>query len=166
MNTLIRLLYSILIAAAVVAFVTIGIYTFYPAPTTPSYPMMPMTTKSTDIAQPVGSPAPEAEQLYQARLATYQNDLKTYQRNVSIILVVLAAGVITLGLRLRSRSDIIGEGLALGGIGASIYAIGTTVAADDRIMRFVAVTVFLVGVLVVTYSRFNTTLKQAAKKRA
>lgn len=166
MNTLIRLLYSVLIAAAVVAFVAIGIYTFYPAPTAPTYPMMPMAAKSTDIAQPIGTPAPEAEQLYQTQLSNYQNDLKAYQRNVSIILVVASAAIVGLGLWLRSRSDIIGEGLSLGGIGTSIYAIGTAVAADDRIMRFVAVSLFLASVLVVVYFKFNNTSpKKAAKKR-
>lgn len=165
MNTLIRLLYSLLIAAAIVAFVAIGIYTFYPAPKAPEYPVTPMEK---GIAQPADSPAQNDDYLiYQQQQTDYQTTLKEYQRNVSIILTVVAAAVVGFGLWLRYRSDIIGEGLSLGGIGTSIYAIGTAVAADGRIMRFIAVTLFLASVLVVVYFKFNTTpTKKPARKKA
>lgn len=167
MNTFIRLLYSLLIAAAVVTFVAVGMNTFYPEPTAPTYPIMPLEKS---IAQPAGTPAPNSnvEQLYQQRQDKYQADLKAYQRNVSIILSVLAAGIVAFGLWFKNRSEIIGEGVALGGIGTSIYAVGTAVASNDRIMRFVAVTLFLTSVLVVVYFKFNDSAvaKKTPAKRA
>lgn len=164
MNTFIRLLYALLIAAAVVTFVAVGIYTFYPAPKAPTYPIMPVMEKG--IAQPAPGtgtiPVPNTADDYQRSYDAYIAAKNTYQRNVSIIVSVIAAGIVMLGLWLRSRSDIIGEGLALGGVGNSIYAVVAASMADNRIMRFVAVTLFLASVLVIVYFKFNE--KSPAKK--
>ncbi len=153
MNTFIRLLYALLIAAAVVAFVGIGINTFYLAPVAPAYPIVPLEK---GIAQPAGSPMQDnSAQLYQQQQDAYQAALTAYQRNVSIILACFAVVILALGIWLRSQSEIIAEGLQLGGIGASIYAVTMASLADDRIMRFVAVTLFLAGAIVVVYARFQ-----------
>jgi hypothetical protein len=151
MNTFIRLLYSVLIAAAVVAFVAIAIYTFYPSPKAPTY-TPPLLEKSTMVNQPVED---AYQQQYDKANGQYQADTNIYQRNVSIILVLAAIAVITLGLWLQRRADIIGEGFQLGGIGTSIYAVGMASAADDRVMRFIAVTLFLAAVISVVYFRFK-----------
>lgn len=169
MNTFIRLLYALLIATAVVTFVAVSMYTFYPAPKAPTYPTTPVLEKG--IAQQApGSgttPAPTAADDYQRAYDAYTAAQKVYERNVSIIVTAIAAGIVVLGLWLRSRSEIIGEGLALGGIGNSIYAVVAASIADDRIMRFVAVTLFLASVLVVVYFKFNDNqpLRKSVRKR-
>jgi hypothetical protein len=165
MNVFIRLLYAILIASAVVAFVGVGIYTFYPAPQAPTYPMTP----AKGIAQPIGGgDTQQAADDYQQALDQYNTDRATYQRNVSIILAVLTPIVVVAGLWLQKRLDIIGEGLALGGVGLSIYAITAASIADDRIMRFIAVTFFLASVIAVVYFKFSESMHPvpAARKKA
>jgi hypothetical protein len=163
MNTFIRLLYSVLIASAVVAFVAIAIYTFYPSPKAPAY-TPPLLDKGTAINQPIGD---AYQQQYDKASEQYQADTKAYQRNVSIILVLAAIVVVALGVWLQRRADIIGEGLQLGGIGTSIYAVGMASAADDRVMRFVAVTLFLAAVISVVYFRFKEQppAKASAKRK-
>ena len=168
MNTFIRLLYALLIAAAVVTFVAVGIYSFYPAPKAPTYPIMPVMEKG--IAQPAPgtgtTPVPNTAGIYQRDYDTSLAAQKMYQRNVSIIVAIIAACIVALGLWLRSRSDIIGEGLALGGVGNSIYAVVAATMADNRIMRFIAVTLFLASVLLVVYFKFQATPgKQPARKK-
>ena len=167
MNTFIRLLYAVLIAAAVVTFIGVGIFTFYPAPQMPNYPAEPIPLKGV-IDQPAsGALMTRQQQDYQQQLDQYQRDLKDYNRNISVILVVLSAGIVAFGLWLRTRSDIIAEGLQLGGIGTSIYAIVAASQADHRIMRFLAVTLFLASVIIVVYFKFNEdNTKKPAKKKA
>lgn len=165
MNTFIRLLYALLIAAAVVTFVSVGVYTFYPAPKAPDYPMTPAIAQKGD-----SGPSAAAQQAYDEAYKQYQKDNQAYSRNISIIGTALAAIIVAGGLYVRRRSDIIGEGLALGGIATSVYGVVTAVVADDRIMRFVSVSVFLAGAIVVVYVLFNDKSEpkkpaQAAKNR-
>jgi len=167
MNPFIRLLYALLIAAAMVTFIGVGIYTFYPAPQPPTYPQEIVPAEKGIASQP-GTPPNNGVDEYQQAYNNYQNDLKTYQRNVSIIVSVLAVLVVVAGLYIRRRADIIGEGLALGGVGTTIYAVVTASMADDRVMRFVAVTLFLASTIVLVYTLFNDKPKvsSSAKKRA
>ena len=152
MNTFIRLLYAVLIAAAVVTFVSVGIYTFYQPPKAPDYPQVPA------LAQKDGStagPSQAAQAAYDRAYKQYQADNQTYSRNISIVGTALAVAIVAGGLYVRRRSDVIGEGLTLGGIGTSIYGVTTAVIADDRVMRFLAVSVFLAAAILVVYVQFN-----------
>lgn len=160
MNTFIRLLYSLLIAGAVITFVGVSVNTFYPGPTAPAYAPIPDKSGQIDQTQ---------EAMYRKAYDAYQADQKAYSRMVSIVLSVLVAVIMASGLWLRRRADIIGEGLALGGIGTSIYAVVMASTADDRIMRFAAVSVFLAATIVIVYVQFSgKEMKQTpakAKKR-
>ena len=160
MNIFIRLLYAILIAAAVVTFVSVGIWSFYPGPKTPE------CLRTPSIAQKVDGPSQDEQQKCDEEIKQYDKDTQAYNRTISIIGTVLAAGIVVGGLYIRRRSDIIGEGLSLGGIATSVYGVTTAVIAEDRIMRFVAVTVFLASAIVIVYVQFNerNELKPAAKK--
>lgn len=160
MNTFIRLLYAILIAAAVVTFVSVGVYTFYPAPKAPEYPHGPA------IATKAEGPSEAEQRAYEDALTAYQDASKVYNRNISIIGTSLAVVIVAGGLYVRRRSDIIGEGLALGGIATSVYGITTAVMADDRVMRFLAVTVFLASAIVVVYVQFNDRATKAPTKKS
>ena len=162
MNTFIRLLYAILIAAAVVTFVGVGIYTFYPAPKAPNPEMTPAIAQK---VPPEGTPADG--DAYQQQWDAYNASLKVYQRNVGIILAILTPLIVIAGLWLQKRQEIIGEGLELGGVGTSIYAVTMASMADDRIVRFVAVTLFLASVIAVVYFKFSeAATKKPARKKA
>lgn len=165
MNPFIRLIYALLIAAATVAFIGVGIYTFYPAPEPPAYPQQIVPLEK-NIAQPITPGSNSGVDEYQQALDRYQAERATYYRNVSIIGSVLAVAVVAGGLYLRRRADIIGEGLALGGVATTIYAVVTANLADDRIMRFVAVTLFLAAAILVVYTQFSSKPPTPTKNRA
>lgn len=165
MNPFIRLIYALLIAAATVAFIGVGIYTFYPEPQAPAYPQQIMPLEK-GIAQPINPIDNGGVNEYQQAYDHYQAELKTYYRNVSIIGSTLAAVVVVGGLYLRRRADIIGEGLALGGVATTIYAVVTANMADNRIMRFIAVTLFLAAAILVVYTEFSAKPIAGAKNRA
>lgn len=160
MNAFIRLLYAVLIAIAVVVFVGVAINSVYPGPKSPEYP------QATSLAE---DPSKDTE--YQKRQAAfdksfkeYQNEQKEYSKKLSMILVPLAAAILIGGLWYMKRSDIIGEGIALGGVATSVYGIITASVADHRLMRFAAVTVLLVGAILVVQHRFSE--PTAKKKKA
>ena len=151
MNTFIRLLYAILIAAAVVTFVGVGIYTFYPSPQQPENPQTPAIAQKGEVSEITQAQQAAYDQAYKQ----FQDDSKVYSRNISIIGTVMAVGIVAAGLFVRRHNGIIGEGLSLGGIATSIYGVTTAVMSEDRIIRFVAVTVFLASAIVVVYVQFS-----------
>jgi hypothetical protein len=146
MNAFIRLLYALLLALTVVAFVGVGIFSFYQPPKQPQYP--DVSASATEAQSDAANDAYNRDQ------DAYNKHNKTYQRTVAITLLVITVPVVLAGLYIFKRSGVIGEGLALGGIGTTIYAIIAASIADARILRFIAVSALLIGVLLVSYFRF------------
>ncbi len=150
MNAFIRLLYALLVAGAVVAFTGLAIFSFYQPPKPPQYPTSDYSSNQTDAEYN------REQKIYTAALARHDKDEKSYQRNVTYVLLPAALLAAIVGLYLiRRRSEAIGEGLALGGVAISIYAIITASLADARILRFIAVTILLAVVLLVAHFRFS-----------
>jgi len=135
MNAFIRLLYAVLIAVSVAIFVGMAIYSFYPGPKAPDY-----TSYSSSN--------------YHTTYTNYRADEKDYEKKVTYIVLPAAALSLAAGLQVMRRSEVIGEGLALGGVATSIYGIITASIADSRPLRFVAVTFLLAGVLLLAGIRF------------
>lgn len=159
MNAFIRLLYAILIAVAVVVFVGVSVYTFYPAPKAPQYPtsiVTPAEGKEGDFQK--------QQETYQKSYDQFRESEKNYQRNVSGVLVPLALGIVAGGIWLKKRDEIISEGVALGGVATSIYATIMGAMSENRIMRFVSVTSFLVSAVVVVYYQFREAPKPKKKR--
>jgi hypothetical protein len=135
MNVFIRFLYALIISAAVVTFIGVGINTFYQSPKYPDY------SYSSDSD-------------YKRQTDNYSKKQKSYHRNLTYMLLPLSALCVVGGIYLMRRSEVIGEGLALGGVATSIYAVINAVLSDARILRFLAVTLFLLGTLFVAQLRF------------
>ncbi len=142
MTAFIRLLYAVLIALTVVAFVGVGIFSLYQPPKSPDYSSSGDSSSSSDA--------------YDKADKDYQSKEKAYQRKVTYILLPLAVISLGAGLYLLRHSEVIGEGLALGSVGISIYAIITASIADHRALRFIAVTLLLASVLLTANYRFST----------
>jgi ABC-type Fe3+ transport system permease subunit len=148
MQALIRLLYALLIACSVVAFVGFGTYSLYEPPKDIDY------SNNYDYSDDYDSPYQIQERKIDKQRDQYDKDVKTYHRNVTYIVLASSAIFTVLGLLLYRKSDVFGEGLALGGIATSIYAIVAASDAEARILRFLAVTLLLVSALLLTYRRF------------
>lgn len=152
MNAFIKLLYSLVIAGSVVAFVGFGIYSLYQPPKQPDYPYYPEYNYARDGTDAAYQ---KAQDDYDKKLKGYDDQMKTYDRNITYVTLVFVPVFVVGGLYLFRRSDVIGEGLSLGGTAISIYAIVTSSMADQRILRFVAVSLLLASVLVIAHRRFN-----------
>ncbi len=147
MTAFIRLLYAVLIALTVVAFVGVGIFSFYQPPKSPDY---------SSVGDSSDADYQNSQKAYDKADKAYQSNAKVYQRNVTYVLLPLVVVSLGAGLYLLRRSEVIGEGLALGGVGISIYAIITASIADHRALRFIAVTLLLASVLLTANYRFST----------
>lgn len=155
MNALIRLLYSVLIAVSVVVFVGVATSALYPGPKLPEPAIY-------------GSKGPSDEQMQkdQQSWQDYENKRKEHQHNIAKVLVPVAVIVLAAGLWYMRRSEIIGEGIALGGVGSSIYAVVSSSMGDDRVLRLAAVTTLLVGAILIVRQRFaEPTVTKGKKKK-
>lgn len=160
MNAFIRLLYALLIAVAVGLFVGISINSVYPGPKMPEYP----NSNYSNPSEAEQAKFQKQQQDFDKQYKDFRSKEKNYQRNVSIVAVVAAVVIVVLGLWYMRRNEIIGEGLALGGIGVGLYAVITAMVAEHRIMRFIAVTTLLASALLVVHRRFIE--NPSVKKRA
>ena len=149
MNAFIRLLYALLIAISVAIFIGVGIVSFYESPERPAYPEYTSSdTEKTDEYQ-------AQEKKYRADSKAFDAKEDAYQRNVTYIVLPLAAAILAGGLYLMRKPGVIGEGLALGGILTSAYGAITASMAESDPLRFVAVTLLLLGALAIGHLRFG-----------
>lgn len=155
MNAFIRLLYALFLAAVATTFIGLTIFTFYQPPKGPAYPAYSPNTAQYGTAeyQRQENEHNVQHKRYQQEQDTHKEKMKHYQRIVTIALLPLVAVVLVAGLWLFERSEVLGEGIALGAVFISIYAIITASIADSRVLRFLAVTLLLASTLLLTYRR-------------
>lgn len=156
MNAFIRLLYAILIAGSVVAFIWVGVASFYEPPKFPETTFKPFNPNASQEEMNKES----AE--YDKRWKDHEKNEKAYYKKVTLIVLPAAIVVMAFGLMFMKKSEIIGEGLALGGIGTSLYGIVTASMASQNMLRFLSVTLLLIGALLLTHKRF---LEPVTKKK-
>jgi hypothetical protein len=157
MKDLIRFIYAGLIAISVVVFVGVTSHAVYPGPDFKDY-APPSVTVTTDDGSVGEKEQKESERLWN----DYETKRKAHDRNTAI--VGLVAGVVSLviGLWLLRRADIIGEGLALGGVATTIYATMLGASSGSRVVQAIGASLLLVSVLVLVQKLF---LAKPKKKR-
>ncbi|MBX4191047.1 hypothetical protein KW794_03080, partial [Candidatus Saccharibacteria bacterium] len=151
MKTLIDFIYTLLIGASVVLFVGLGIWTFYSGPKMPDYPRGP--NYYTEPTKDQQKQLDQNQQKFDKAFKKYEDEQKPYNRNVSAI--ALGAGVVffLVGLLLMRRNDIIGEGLALGGVFTEVYAAVRAVSPANKPFVFASVCLILVMLVLLALFR-------------
>ena len=158
MNAFIKLLYALLIAISVAVFIGVGIVSFYAPPKSPQYPAAGLSATGEE------TPAEKsAREKYDADTKIYDTKQDAYQRNVTYIVLPLAAVTLAAGIYLMRKPGVIGEGLALGGIMTAAYGIITASIAGSSPLRFIAVALLLIGVLLTSHLRFGKEPKFSTK---
>jgi hypothetical protein len=141
---ILRVIYVLAIAIALVFLVVAGIQAFYPDPSYPEYDPPTWDYNSTEYQ--------EWEQEWQEVYEIYEHEAEVHDRN--IFFVVLPLGVVFAigGTFMRRRTSIFGAGLILGGIGTMIL---TIVPYDlDNVLRFVGIAAILAVLIFVGYRIF------------
>ena len=141
---ILRVIYVLAIAVALVLLVVAGVQAFYPDP---SYP---------DCYELLGFPpdydSPEYEEWDQECTQLWeehQQEAAVHDKNVFLIVLPLGVVFAIVGTFLQRRQGIFGAGLILGGIGTMIYSI--VLYGLDNIPKFIGIAVILAVLVFVGY---------------
>ena len=108
---------------------------------------------------PGEQPSPEfveTERRFQAEMEAYQQRLSDHHEVASAIALVASVAMLLTSLLYRvGRLPVIGQGLALGGVLTLLYGIVLAVRTQSELLRFAAVAVGLVALLVAIYLKFR-----------
>ena len=162
-NKLLKLVYTFFLGLLIAIFVGVGINTFYEGPKMPEYP----TEAITYSKEPTSDQEALRQQAYDTQYKQYNDAVKPYNRNVSILTLVAAVILLAVSLISEKRVKILADGVMLGGLFTLLYSIGRSFASEDSKYVFVTVSVGLVVVLYLGYHRFvrvHNTVSQIKKK--
>jgi len=165
-----NILYILLIGVLLALFVGVGIDTFYKMPQPPKFeqPVLPERPATMDSDADLKQQSVDNQiafekqnESYERALEKFSADRKIYERNVSIISIILAIVIAAASLIFLSKIPLIADGLILGSIFVLIYGVIRGFQGDDDVLRFAVVATSLVAVLCLGYFRF---LKKPARK--
>lgn len=155
-NSVMRLVYTFFLGVLIAVFVGVGINTFYEGPKAPE-PNGIFTTPVKDDAE-----LQKQQRDYDAKYIVYNESLKSYSRNVSVVVMMAAVILVGLSLYYEKRSSIIANGVMLGGLFTLVYGVIRSMVSEDTRYIFMAATVALVVALFLGYRRFGGHVEQAA----
>jgi hypothetical protein len=148
---ILKLFYTIFLALTVALFVGLGIDAFYPGPKMPDYPVELNSVKPTcDSSQEQII----AQNTYDQAMRDYNEKTKPYNRNVSIIAFIFAVIILAISLVFLSKIKMIADGILLGGVFTTIYAIIRGLISEDTKFRFLIVALGLIVALTLGYIKF------------
>jgi len=149
---ILRVIYVLGIAVALVLLVVAGVEAFYPDPQYLGYPPYPEPMPAYNSTE-----YEEWEQELMEIREEYRQEVAVHDKNVFLIVLPLGVVFAIVGIFLQRKLDIFGTGLILGGIGTMIFAI---VPYDlDNILRFIGIAVILAVLVFVGYKVFPSLRK-------
>lgn len=150
MGHVLQVLYMLFLGIIIAVFCGLGIDTFYTAPKAPEFPAV--------LQQEEYETAPIStryeQKAYDAAQKKYMEDMKPYNRNASIIAIVLAVIALSLSLTVLLRWEVIANGVLLGGVFTLAYSIILGMQTDDTKFRFFLAAVGVLITLVLGYIKF------------
>lgn len=156
-------LYTLFLGLLVALFVGVGIAALYPGPTAPEPPAVlskpavaPGATESADSIRQQND--------FQQAQDNYQANLKTYDRNVSIMALAAAVLLLGLGLTVFKAVPLMDDSLTLGAVFILIYSI-VRGFSNDNSFRFLVVSVGLAMASWLGYVRFVRPAKPRKRAR-
>ena len=160
----------------VLAFVGVGVNTFYPQPAETSQKEMQEISREIEALNVKTSnrSLTATEQAAMTKLQDQQNALqdktdaamKTWARNTSIILVLFATLVMVISLLLNEQLRVISNGLLLGGLFTMLYGVGWVIFSGNSTARFVVILFALVVALGLGYLKFVRQRREAVTEAA
>lgn len=150
MKDWVKVLYTIFLALLIALFYGLGVAAFYPSPKAPETPVSIGKVEPAQMTAEEKQASLDFEQANQK----YNVEMQTYNRNVSMITLVLAVVSLVVSLLLIGGVQIISDALLLGAGFTLIYSIGLGLATGDARYRFIIVSVGLGITLIVGYLKF------------
>lgn len=148
-NRLITIVYTFFLGLLLAIFVGVGISTFYPAPESPEYPI-----ELNSYGKEMTPKQEELQRKFDAKMDVYNENMKPYNRNVSIIVLIAAVLCMVISFVYEKKIRIIADGIMLGGLFLLLYSLGRGFASEDTKYVFAMVSMGLIIVLYLGYHRF------------
>ena len=150
-NTLFKLIYTFILGVVIALFLGVGVQAFYEPPKEPQYPIVIYKESST----PATKEDAAKQMQYEQDMRAYTGKRQSYERNVSVILLILAVVTIAIGLIFAHQIGFLSDGILLGGLFTLVHALIRGFAAEDSKYLFIAATVAVAVVLYLGYRRFG-----------
>jgi Flp pilus assembly protein TadB len=155
-------IFSFFLGLMVLAFVGVGVNTFYRSPSEKYDQRRRESSRRTEALNRKGPSLSEREQAKLDSLMTEENalrdreqaEVKDWARVTSIILVLCATVVLVISLLLSDRLRVITNGLLLGGLFTMLYGVGWVVFSGSSVTRFWVITFALAVAIGLGYMRF------------
>jgi hypothetical protein len=163
-NKSLQVIFSFFLGLMVLAFIGIGVNTFYPSPQTRNQSELDKLYRQQEpLNMKQGTRSLTAtEQAEYDRIQTQIDDLMTEQdellsrwaRNTSIVLVLFATAVMAVSLVRSEQLRVVSNGLLMGGLFTMLYGSGWVLVSEKSIARFFVVLFALVVALALGYLKF------------
>lgn len=151
---ILKIIYTVFIGVLFAILVGVGIEAFYPSPKEPEYPSALKIPREGGLSEPVFLEMKKEQENYDHKFKIFQDELKVYNRNVSIVTVIFAILTLAVSLTFFKKILIIADGVLLGGVLTLLYSIGRGFNSGDDKFRFGVVLVGFVVALVLGYIKF------------
>ena len=164
-------IFSFFLGLMVLAFIGIGVNTFFPSPATQHEQEQQVISRQIESinAKNQNKSLDATTQAQIQKLQDQQNalqdkinaEMKDWARTTSIILVIFATLVMGVSLLLSDQLRVLSNGLLLGGLFTMLYGIGWVIFSGSSTARFVVITFALVVSIGLGYMKF---VRQRAEK--
>jgi uncharacterized protein HemX len=157
-------IFSFFLGLMVLAFIGVGVNTFYQSPEDRVTPQRDDIQRQMDQlnVKSEGRSLDATDQAKMDKLQAAQNELgrsietamKDWARTTSIILILFATLVMGVSLIRSEQLRVVSNGLLLGGLFTMLYGTGWVIFSGNSTMRFVAITFALLVALGLGYLKF------------
>jgi hypothetical protein len=163
-------IFSFFLGLMVVAFIGVGVNTFYQTPSEKYQTQMQSLNNQSGLIYAKGSTLTAEDQAALAQIQQQTNDLQTriqvesenWGRNTSIILVLFATLAMGISLIRSDQLKVVSNGLLLGGLFTMIYGAGWTIVSGTSYLRFFVVLFALAVAIALGYAKFVWLHKEEA----
>jgi hypothetical protein len=163
-NSALQTIFSFFLGLMVVAFIGVGVNTFYPSPADQYMKPMRDLSQKQEAAGRQAAPGnySAAQQARMDSLTAAQNalnerqqaEIKDWARGTSIILVIFSTLVLIVSLVQSERLRVISNGLLLGGLFTMVYGVGWVIFSGNSVARFWVIFFALVVAIGLGYAKF------------
>ena len=131
--------------------VGVGIAAFYPEPKPPEYPSALKIPREGGLNQPVFNELKGGQEEFDRLEKAFEQNLETYNRNVSIIAIVASIITLVVSLTLFGKLLLIADGLLLGGVLTLLYSIIRGFGSGNNKFQFIIVSLSFTVALILGY---------------
>lgn len=159
-----QVIFSFFLGLMVLAFIGIGVNTFYPQPEYRESPEMRELQREQERiwANERGGRLSEADQQRIDEIQTELDELwqeqesvrQAWSRNTSIVLIIFATLVMGVSLVRSEQLRVISNGLLLGGLFTMVYGVGWIIASGESLARFGVIVFALLVTVALGYLKF------------